>query len=231
MMNVEAAPTTKTIAYYSATTGYSDAEAERRMSFIRPGLPADITVKFYNAPGPEFFDVGSDFDRAIDAVGKHIGTLAPPDVDAIIFGGALDPGLSAARSAAKADVVGPGESTLFHAAIVGRPTSLVTVDEHAVEVATGFVEGAPVAPPMVSIRSMGMPVRQIVDDLQGGKEALLRACRSAIDDDGAAAIFLGSMSLPTLCDVSELRRELGVPVYDPLRIATEVAIQCIRSRE
>lgn len=221
-----------TIMYYLATAGYDEAEKERRLAEMAPFLPKGFNVIFGTAPkGPEFLDRAVDFDRAIDAVAQHIGTITPQDCDVIISGGALDPGVPAARSVAQVPIVAPGEASLFVASVVGLPVSIITVDEHAVAASEIFVEQTATKPKIASIRSMNTPVRTIVSDLKKGREALLREASAAIEEDGAEAIYLGSMTLPTLGLTEVLREELGVPVYDPLRIAIIAAVEVIASRE
>ena len=221
----------RTIVYYLATAGYNEAERERRLAEMAPFIPDGYRIQFISAPkGPEFLDRAVDFDHAISAVADHISTLSPKEYDAIIEGGALDPGLHDARRLARVPVIGPGEAGLFVAAIGGLRTSIVTVDEHAVAAAQRFVDQTATKPEIASIRSMNTPVRTIVSDLERGREALVREASAALREDGAEAIYLGSMTLPTLGLTKMLREELNVPVYDPLRIAIQTAVEVVTSR-
>lgn len=221
----------RTIVYYLATAGYNEAERERRLAEMAPFVPDGYRIEFVSAPkGPEFLDRAVDFDTAISAVADHISTLSPDKYDAIIEGGALDPGLHDARRLARVPIIGPGEAGLFVAAIGGLRTSIVTVDEHAVAAARRFVDQTTTKPEIASIRSMNTPVRTIVSDLERGREALVREASAALREDGAEAIYLGSMTLPTLGLTKMLREELNVPVYDPLRIAIQTAVEVITSR-
>lgn len=221
-----------TIMYYLATAGYDKAERDRRLAVMDPFIPDGYRVIFGKAPeGPEFLDRAADFDRAISAVAQHIGTITRDDCDAILSGGALDPGVPAARELAQVPIIAPGEASLFIAQITALPTSIVTVDEHAVTAAKQFVDQTVAKPEIASIRSMDTPVRTIVSDLERGREALVRQARAACEEDGAQAIYLGSMTLPTLGLTEDLRQELGVPVYDPLRISLAAAVEVIASRE
>ena len=221
----------RTIVYYLATAGYNEAERDRRLAEMAPFIPDGYQIAFVSAPkGPEFLDRAVDFEIAINAVAEHISTLGPEDCDAIIEGGALDPGLHEARQLARVPIIGPGEASLFVAAIAGLRTSIITVDEHAVAAAQRFVDQTATKPEIASIRSMATPVRTIVADLERGRESLVREARRALTEDGAEAIYLGSMTLPTLGLTKVLRDELQVPVYDPLRIAIQAAVEISTSR-
>jgi allantoin racemase len=220
-----------TIMYYLATAGYNAEEQQRRREIMAPFLPEDYHVVFATAhEAPEFLDEARDFDRAMAAVANHIGTIGPEQCDVMVTGGALDPGVPVARRQIRVPLVPPGEASLYVAYLAGLPTSIVTVDEHAIAATHRFVEQTAVKPEIVSMRSMATPVRRIVSDLEAGRAALVREAKAAIHEDGARAVYLGSMTLPTLGLTDYLRQELGVPVYDPLRIALKMAVEIIESR-
>jgi Asp/Glu/hydantoin racemase len=118
---------------------------------------------------------------------------------------------------------------MYVGSIIGAPLSIVTLDEWAVEMARTLIETLAVKPPIASIRAIGMPARQIVDDLKAARAATIREARNAVGDDGAAAIYLGAMTLGTLEVDVPLRRELGVPVLNPVQIAFGTAVQYLRT--
>jgi Asp/Glu/hydantoin racemase len=89
--------------------------------------------------------------------------------------------------------------------------------------AQSFVDALEVKPEIVSIRSMDIPLRELVGDLESAKSTLTRTARQAVQEDAAEAIFLGAMTLNTLGLNNGLRKELGVPVYDPLRVGLRLA--------
>lgn len=221
----------RTILYYAATAGYDKKEQDRRLASMAPFIPDGYRVVFsIEREGPEFLDRAEDFSRAVDALKASIQRIGPEDCDALIAGGALDPGVPAARELARVPVIAPGEASLYIAFLTGLPLSIVTVDEHAVAAAQKFVEAARLKPEVVSIRSMDTPVRKIVANIDEGRTALVREATAAVNDDGARAIYLGSMTLPTLGLAAKLRDDLQVPVFDPLRIAIRMAVEVIASK-
>ncbi len=50
-----------------------------------------------------------------------------------------------------------------------------------------------------------------------------------MEEDGAAALYLGSMTLGTLGVAEELREALGVAVFNPWPISVAVAVQCLEA--
>ena len=223
------ATSTRRIGYATATSGYTGDEQARRTAILEPHLPPNVVIDAVLLPGPEFLDRAEHFDQAIAAAGEWASTVPPDRYDVLISAGALDPGLVQLRQILSIPVVGPGESSLAIGSILGVPLSIVTVDEHAVAKTAGFLAQTATKPPIVSVRSMDFPVRRIVGDFDGGRDALRREARNAVREDGAQALMLGAMTLGTLGVDQELRDELGVPVINPLEAAITAAVNCIRA--
>jgi allantoin racemase len=217
------------ITWLISLSGLSPEERERRHAFVSQFAP-EMEVDVVPVPGgPAFLDDRAHFAQAIAATAERMAELSREPMDVLVLAGAIDPGLAEVRACASVPVVGPGEASMRLAAIVGRPLSIVTVDEHAVAASEAMIEHAAVKPEISSIRSMETPVRTIVADLHAGRDALRREATRAVREDGAEAIYLGSMTLPTLGITRALQQELGVPVFDPVRIAMRTAVECIAS--
>ena len=69
-----------------------------------------------------------------------------------------------------------------------------------------------------------------MSDLEAGRSALMREASAAVHEDGAKALYLGCMTLTTLGLGEQLRQELGVPIFDPIRISLRMAVEVIESR-
>jgi allantoin racemase len=219
----------RTIGYATATSGYRDGEQERRVAILEALLPPGVAIEAVSLPGPEFLDRAEDFDTAIAAAAAWAEQVPAGRYDVLISAGALDPGLPTLRRLAPMPVIGPGEASLFIGHALGRPLSIVTVDEHAVAKTPDFVEQTATKPPIASIRSIDFPVRRIVSDIEGGRDALRRTARDAVESDGAEVIMLGAMTLGTLGLDDELREALGVPIINPVEAAIRAAIATLRA--
>lgn len=216
------------IAVALPISGLSAEELSRRERVVRLHLPPDLTAEIVTSPAsPKFLDAQQHFGDAVDAAVEFFANIDPGEFAVVVSAGALDPGLARARAACPVPVIGPGEASLYLASIFGRPLSIVTVDEFAVVATHEWLAEVVVKPPIVSVRSMELPVRRMVDDLALGLETLLRECRLAVSEDGAEALYLGSMTLGTLGLTETLQQSLGVPVFDPMRIAINAAAQCV----
>jgi allantoin racemase len=217
---------TTTIGWVSPISGFPAEEIARRDGIIRSYLPDGFTVEFIDSPAaPRWLDAHEDFRDAIRVGHEFFAGLDPARIDLVIAAGGIDPGLPGIRAASPVPVVGPGEASLLLAAIIGKPTTVLAVDEYAVAAAKTFLEQNPVKPPIASIRSLDTPVRVIMQDRSKGEKALRSVCESAVRDDGAEAIYLGCMTLGSLGMAEDLQHDLGVPVLDPVRIAVGAAVQ------
>jgi allantoin racemase len=220
----------KNIVYFIAASGFTEEECERRAVRMQRLLPPGFTLAVRTQPsGLATLDPPDYAQRVLRGTATDIGRFRPPDVDAVVLGVALDLGLREAREAAVLPVIGPGEASLFVAAAVGRPLSVIAVDDMTAEVGRTFVREVPAKPTVVSVRSMKTPLDVVTRDPEAARDALRRECRRAVEDDGATAIYLGAMTLSTLDAAAGLRREFGVTVFDPLPIALATAVACIEA--
>ncbi len=212
-----------TICYYLPDVGFDRAEKERRTKLMQPHLPPGYRIVFSTPPdGPEFVDADDDVLKAKAAVRAHFPTIGPEHCDALLLGEALDSVLAIVRPLARVPVVAPGEETLRLAAKIGKPTTIIVMNRLDKGLAQTFVEQTQIKPEIASIKSMDVPLRELIGDLQMAKELLARVAREAVKQDGAQAILLGAMTLNTLGLSERLRSELAIPVYDPLRIGLKI---------
>jgi allantoin racemase len=216
---------TRTVALVAATSGYTSDELEHRRTLLQRHLPPGCVADADSVSGgPEFLDRGSHFADAGRAAVEYFSGLGSTAWDVVIWAGAIDPALSEIRSVSPVPVVGPGEASMFVAAVIGKPLTVVTVDEHAVRNTHTMLDGLVVKPPIASVRSMDVPVRRIMSDREGARRALHREIQAAVDEDGAAAVYLGAMTLGTL-GVDDLRRSLPISILSPIEVAAAVAGQ------
>jgi allantoin racemase len=219
-----------TVGFINGSSGFTDEERALRVGLYSQFLPG-VDVRVEGIPdSPEFFDEGKHFGQALTAAEAYFSSLEPGRFDVIVWAGAIDPGLRELRAISPVPVIGPGEAAMALAAINGRPLSIVTVDEHAVPVSHAMLARVPSKPPIASVRHIGVPVRTLVNDRPRGVAAMLAEARRAKEEDGAEAIYLGSMTLGTLGVDDELRSQLGVAVFNPLRIAATTAMQLVTAR-
>lgn len=141
-------------------------------------------------------------------------------VDAIVIDCMGDPGLHAAREAVSIPVLGPCETTMHIAAMLGQRFSVLVVLDST---APGFVDRAGVygvASKLLSVRSVNIPVLSLKGDHGQILDALVTQGREAIENDGAHALIFGCTGMKGFADAvaTELDKAgyPGVPVIDPM---------------
>ncbi|MHB0885802.1 MAG: aspartate/glutamate racemase family protein [Bacillota bacterium] len=158
--------------------------------------------------------------------GEYDEVLAAPEIvdravaaeregyDAFIIYCSSDPALAAAREMVSIPVIGPGEASILTAMALGQRLSIVTVLEETVPGnqryyhRLGFPEWR-----LASVRSLGIPVSRLRDNLAPTSAALLATGRRCRDEDGAHVIVLACLGMAGLG--ARLQKELGLPVVDP----------------
>lgn len=221
----------RTIVFWTPPSGYSAEERQRREAIVRQYVPDDFTLKTVAMrDAPPFLEKREDYERAVRIAAAELEALDLSGVDALVLAGAIDPALAQLRQLTPVPVIGPGEAAMYLGSILRKPLSIVTVDAPAAQQTEHFLAVTAVKPTIVSIRHIDTPIRVIVSNIDAAAEALRRACRVAIEKDGAGALYLGAMTLATLGISEDLRRDLGVPVLDPAQVAIRTAVECVRAR-
>jgi allantoin racemase len=131
-----------------------------------------------------------------------------------------DPGLQAARELVSVPVLGPGQTSMHLASMLGHRFSILTVLDELVSVDEEKAATYGIAGRLASVRAVGIPVL----DLEGNEDKLITALTEqgvrAVRDDGAHVLILGCTGM--LGAAARLRAGLaasgvhGIPVIDPI---------------
>jgi allantoin racemase len=198
-------------------------------SFLRPDLtitqcllrqgPASIESCF-----DEALSVPDTIRRAIDA--EQSGA------NALIIDCMGDPGLHACREAVTIPVVGPGQTAMHVASMLGHRFSFITVLDRLHSLVSNLVASYGLQQNYASFRAVDVPVLDIGVDLGHLTSALAREAIAAVERDGADAIVLGCTGF--LGCAGSMRQTLfekglDVPVIDPIPLAVHVADALVKT--
>lgn len=185
--------------------------------FVRPDLSITHTLLDSGPPSIE-----CEFDEVLsmpDTVRKAI-EAEREGVSAIIVDCMGDPGVRACREVVSIPVLGPCETSMHVAAMLGQRFTVVTTVDSA---KPQFVNNAwlyGVADRMVSVRAVNIPVLDLDKDLDILHTRMAEESAKAVVDDGADVIVFGCTGF---CGAAEgirlhLRNQLNVaiPVIDPI---------------
>jgi allantoin racemase len=173
--------------------------------------------------------IESAFDAAL-AAPETIAKVLEAEregVDAVVIDCMDDPALEAAREVVSIPVLGPSQTSMHLACLLGHRFSVVTVLERSVAPFEDLARRYGVADRLASVRWVDIPVLDLGRERGRLAEELAREARAAIEGDGAHVVVLGCTGM--LGCAAELREALrraglgGVPVIDPLPATVRVA--------
>ncbi|WP_262694108.1 aspartate/glutamate racemase family protein [Kordiimonas aquimaris] len=169
-----------------------------------------------------------EYDEAIavpDTIAKCI-EAEQAGADAIVIDCMGDPGMKPCREVVSIPVLGPGETSMHMAAMLGQKFSFVTVVDGVIPMINNLAKIYGLAEKMVSSRVIDMPVLNIEQDIEKTQEKLAEASLEAIRDDGADVIVLGCTGFLGCAEkiIERLKFEgYDVPVIDPIPLTVMTA--------
>ena len=141
--------------------------------------------------------------------------------DAVIIGCFDDPGLQEARELVSIPVIGPGETCMHIACMLGHKFSIVTVKKEALARTEDHVFMYGLEKKLASFRFLNIGVLEMKKEPERTYEAILRESKKAIEEDDAEVIVLGCTVETGFME--QLIKELKVPVIDAAVVSFKFA--------
>jgi allantoin racemase len=204
--------------------GLSSEEKRRREkianAFLTQGNNSVVVDSVDEGP----ISIESTIEEAM-SVGGILKKLAAvqDQYDAMIIGCAGDPGLAAARELASIPVIGPIEASFHLACLLGESFAMVTVLESIIPAIWRSLRDYGLEHKCASVRAIDFPVLEMHKDPAGVAQALLRESREAVEEDGAASIVMGCMSMAFMLVDESIQKELGAPIINPAKVSVKTA--------
>jgi allantoin racemase len=146
--------------------------------------------------------------------------------DAVIIDCMADPGMFEARELVSIPVVGPGQTSMSVAAMLGYRFSVLCVLDENRPIVQDQVTRYGFLPKLASVRAFNVPVLQIDPNSASTLQAVVDASAKAIHEDDADVIVPGCTSLAGMAPRIRralLERGLQVTVLDPPPLAVKLA--------
>lgn len=180
------------------------------------------TELFSSQPSAGAASIESHFDEAVCTIGILEEVLAGEKggVDGYVIACFGDPGIHAAREAAKGPVVGMSEAAMHAATLVAPTFSVITLPARTKIHAERVVNECGFHRQCVSIRAIDVPVLGLEDPDTAAYPEILSECRKALQEEGAEAIVLGCAGMADL--VPLLSGELNMPVIEGVAAAVKM---------
>jgi allantoin racemase len=177
--------------------------------------------------GPASIECELDEALAVPDTVARIIEAEREGIDAVVIDCMGDPALKAAREAVAIPVLGPGETTMHIASMLGHRFSIVTTLSRCIPMQENLAKVYGIGDKLASIRAVDIPVLELEEDTDRLVEALLDQSIEAIDSDGAHVIILGCTGMigSALALEQGLQRRgyTGVPVIDPVPATIKIA--------
>ncbi|PVB60640.1 aspartate/glutamate racemase family protein [Labrenzia sp. 011] len=208
------------------------------------GFRPDGDVKSLEGPG--LIISATQISRGPGSIeSEYEGAMAAPDtiakiveaerqgVDACVIDCMGDPGLKPSREAVTIPVLGPCNTSMHVAAMLGHKFSVITVMHRLLAQFENAAALAGLSSRMASARSVDIPVLELEKDMATTRAALIEEARKAVELDGAHAVIFGCTGLFGCAAAVRdglLRHGIDVPVIDPIPTTVNTAAALVRSR-
>jgi len=172
--------------------------------------------------------IESEYDEALAVPDTIVRAIEAErnGADAIIIDCMGDPGLKPAREVVRIPVLGPGETSMHLAAMLGQKFSIVTVLESVRPMLVNAAKVYGVYEKLASVLVVDIPVLELEQRLAEVQQALAKKAQDAIERDGADVIVLGCTGFLGCAAAIEqhlLAAGHDVPVIDPIPATVCVA--------
>ena len=213
------------ILYLVPGVGLSAEEIQRRQGlaneFLTNHSDNQVVVEAVEE-GPLSIESSVEEFMAVGSILKTI-VKVQDSYDAIIIGCAGDPGLAPARELAKIPIIGPIEASLHTAAGLAENFSIITVLDTIVPAIGRMVRDYGLENRCASVRVINSPVLAMLDNKKGATKSFLKEVNAAVEQDRAASIIMGCMTMAFLCIEETLNDLIEVPVINPAKVAVKTA--------
>jgi allantoin racemase len=177
--------------------------------------------------------IESEYDEAMSLPGTIEKAIEAEQegAHAVIIDCMGDPGLKSCREVVSIPVLGPAETSMHLAAMLGQKFSVVTVLDSVVPMLNNLAKIYSVSEKLASVRVVNIPVLEIEQDLGRLNKELSEAALKAVAEDGAHAIVLGCTGFFGCAEAihQHLLKKLGIsiPVIDPIPATVMVAASLV----
>jgi allantoin racemase len=205
------------------TTAHFRCGSEEFRQCERPDLGVTHS---YLEMGPA--SIESEFDEALcvpDTVRRAV-EAEKAGADAIVINCMGDPGLAACREAVRIPVLGPCQTAVHFASMLGTRFSVVSVLERLRHVFDHIIRGYGLASSYAGFESIDIPVLELGHGSQRVAGAIAEKALKTIMTHHAGAVVLGCTQFMGLADqVTEIlrRHQLDVPIIDAMPLTIRVA--------
>jgi allantoin racemase len=198
-------------------------ELERRKGFLQENAGKDVRVEITDVEqGPSSIESAYEEYLSVPETVKKVVQAEEEGFDGVIVGCYGDPGMDAVREMVTIPVVGPGETSMLVASMLGHRFSIITVLDSVVPSLEKLARIVGVEGKLASVRAANIPVLDLKKDVETTKQRMVAESENAMTKDRADVIILGCMSMAFMGVSDEMQEKLGIPVVNPAVVSLKV---------
>jgi allantoin racemase len=212
------------ILYVLPLTGIGEYERKKREK-----LASSFLTNPKNQLVMEAVDEGPlSIESTIEEYWSGVNTLkkiasVQHSYDAVVVGCAMDGGVDAAREISEIPVVGPLESSLHIASMLGDTFSIVTMLSSMVPPTWRKLRGYRADHKCESVIAIDFPVLKVSENKEEAVEVFVREVRRIVDCDKPASVIFGCMAMGFLLFDELAKGKVTVPIINPAKASIKVA--------
>ena len=188
--------------------------------YLRRFARKDTSIKVVSLKdGPSSLETFQSMVSVCPAIIELVKSIES-DYDAIMINCFGDPCVEAIREIVNVPVLGPGETSMMIASLLGHKFSVVSPTKKTALQVESRVRALGIEQRFASAVGLDIAVLDLERDVKKTVKAVVKASEKAVRD-GAEVIALGCTGLAYMAD--EIRKRLNVPLIEPASLALKVA--------
>lgn len=146
--------------------------------------------------------------------------------DAVIIGCADDPGLFSLRELLDIPVIGPFESSIAMASMLGEKFSVITILESGFPETRMILRKYGADQKCTSIRAIDCSVEAMIEKKVSKEEVtnrFVQEAKKAEKEEGASSMILGCMTMAFLLLDEAVKGQITAPIINPAKVSVKIA--------
>lgn len=205
----------------------------RKLDDLRRSEGPGLTVSHAEIDtGPASIECETDDALSVPGTLVKLVEAERDGVDAAIIDCMADPGMKPGREMVRIPVLGPSQTAMHLAGMLGHRFSVLTVLPRLRYQFEDLARRYGLETSLASVRSVDVPVLALEDDVDHTRGLLAAQALKAVREDGADAIIFGCTGM--MGSAAHVRAALldaghDLPVIDPIPTAIQIAAALVRS--
>jgi allantoin racemase len=177
-----------------------------------------ISINIKNGPASieAFYDEGYAIPEVLRIVDEY-----STKVNAIIINCFADPAINASREITSIPIIGPAESCLYMALMLGHKYAVISTGKNIGPWIEIQAREYGIQNRLVAAVGIELPVLRLQDNLEETSNYILKEANSLIHEKGAEVIILGCTGMATVANM--VQKELSVPLIEPMATTLKLA--------